>query len=133
MRSINVRQRYLAILLVLAAAVLAARSSFGGGAVTGPRPGKYLIHSYGATSKPPLYLGYFLLDKGGTYEVFLPGDKSSGKGQYAFDAKKKEVTWKSGPYEKDWGGAFTLERAGKTHQIRLKRTTVATNSSDAQK
>jgi len=97
----------------------------------GPRPGKYLIHSYGAVSKPPLYLGYVVLKADGSYEVFLPGDKSSGTGNYVYDAAKQEVVWKSGPYEKDWGGAFTVEREGKTHKIRLKRTTIATHSTDA--
>lgn len=96
----------------------------------GPRPGKYKIFSYGATSKPPLFLGYFVLHKDGTYEAFLPGDKSTGKGKYEFDGAKSEVVWKSGPYEKEWEGKFTSEREGKTHKIRLKRTTIATNNSD---
>ncbi|MBI2191356.1 MAG: hypothetical protein HYU36_05175 [Planctomycetes bacterium] len=95
----------------------------------GPRPGKYLIHSYGA---PPsrLFLGYFILEKDGTYRAFLPGDKETGKGHYEYQAEKKLVVWKDGPYEKVWGGDFTIEREGKTHKIRLKRGTVATNSTD---
>lgn len=99
----------------------------------GPRPGKYLIHSYGA---PPsrLYLGYFILEKDGTYKVFLPGDKESGAGRYEYNAGKKVVVWKGGPYEESgWGGEFTIEREGKTHKIRLKRGTVATNSTDSAK
>lgn len=107
--------------------------AWGQDAETGPRPGKYLIHSYGAVSAPPLYLGYFVLDKNGSYKVFLPGDKPAGEGRYEYDAAKKTVVWKGGPYEKDFGGAFTVEREGKTHKIRLKRTTVGTNSTDSQK
>jgi hypothetical protein len=126
-----VHPRCLTMILAATAMALAASASLGGNA--GPRPGKYLIHAYGATNKPPLYLGYFLLEKDGAYEVFLPGDKSTGKGKYAFDAKKNEVTWQTGPYAKDWMGTFTVEREGKTHQIRLKRTTVATNSTDSKK
>lgn len=98
-----------------------------------PRLGKYLIHSYGATSSPPLYLGYFLLEEGGKYKAFLPGDKPSGEGAYTYDAEKKTVVWKSGPYVEVWGGEFTVEREGKTHKIRLKKSTVATNSAGAKK
>lgn len=121
-----------AIIVVLAVVVLAlapggARGEDGD---AGPRPGKYRIQSYGATSAPPLYLGYVVLDKGGSYKVFLPGDKASGEGRYEYDAKTKTVVWKDGPY-KTWGGAFTIEREGKTHKIRLKRTTIATNSTDS--
>jgi hypothetical protein len=121
-----------ASIVVLAVVVLAlapggARSEE---AAAGPRPGKYLIQSYGAPSAPPLYLGYVVLEKGGIYKVFLPGDKASGEGRYEYDAKTKTVMWKDGPY-KTWGGAFTIEREGKTHKIRLKRTTIATNSTDS--
>lgn len=95
----------------------------------GPRSGKYLILSYGATSQPPLNLGYVILEAGGTYKAFLPGDKPIGTGEYSYDAGKKAVVWKTGPYQKDgFGGAFEVDREGKTHKIRLKRTTIATNS-----
>jgi hypothetical protein len=99
----------------------------------GPRPGKYTIYSYGATNRPPLVLGYFVLEKDGTYKAFLPGDKAAGEGHYSYDSEKKAVVWKDGPYEKEWGGEFSIDREGKTHKIRLKKTTIATNSTDAEK
>ena len=78
----------------------------------------------------PLFLGYFNLNAGGKSEAFPPGDKSSGEGTYEFDAAKQAVVWKTGPYLNQWGGDFTIDREGKTHKIRLKRTTIATNSTD---
>jgi hypothetical protein len=117
-------------------------------ASAGPRPGKYLIYSYGApgTEKPgepgkpgttpsaaPLYLGYFILEKDGKYKVFLPGDKAAGEGTYEYNSEKKAITWKDGPYHKEWGGEFTVERGGKTHQIKLKKNTSASNSTDSKK
>ena len=98
---------------------------------TGPRPGKYLILSYGATNRPPLILGYVVLEGGTTYNVFLPGDKPAGSGKYSYDAAKKAVVWETGPYVKEFGGGFEIDREGKTHKIRLKRTTIATNSTDS--
>jgi len=100
-------------------------------AATGPRPGKYLILSYGATNRPPLNLGYVILEGGTTYKVFLPGDKPAGTGKYSYDAAKKAVVWETGPYVKEFGGGFEIDREGKTHKIRLKRTTIATNSTDS--
>lgn len=100
-------------------------------AATGPRPGKYLILSYGATNRPPLVLGYVILEGGATYKVFLPGDKPAGTGEYSYDAAKKAVVWETGPYVKEFGGGFEIDREGKTHKIRLKRTTIATNSTDS--
>lgn len=98
---------------------------------SGPRPGKYLIRSYGATTSPPLTLGYFVLNADGTYKAYLVGDKLSGEGRYEYHAAQHLVVWKTGPYKDVWGGEFTIEREGKTHKIRLKRTTIATNSTDA--
>lgn len=99
----------------------------------GPRPGKYLIYAYGAASSR-LYLGYFMLEKGGKYKGFLPGDKATGDGTYEYDSEKKAITWKSGPNKADkWDGEFTVESGGKTHQIRLKRNTLGTNTTDSQK
>lgn len=95
-----------------------------------PRPGKYRILSYGAPATPPLYLGYFVLANG-TYKAFLPGDKVSGEGRYTFDPGKHAIAWTSGPYAGVWGGDFTIEREGKTHKIRLKSGTIATNSTDS--
>jgi hypothetical protein len=98
---------------------------------TGPRAGKYLILSYGATNRPPLNLGSCVLSEGGKYQAFLPGDKPQGEGTYSYDAGKREVTWKTGPYVGQWEGKFEIDREGKTHKIRLKRTTIATNSTDS--
>lgn len=95
----------------------------------GPRPGKYRIMSYGAVGKPPLHLGSFVLEKG-KYKAFLAGDKPAGEGRYKYDAAKKTVVWESGPYAGVWGGEFTTEREGKTHKIRMKSTTIGTNSKD---
>jgi hypothetical protein len=96
----------------------------------GPRAGKYRILSYGATGRPPLFLGSVVLD-GGHYTAYLPGDKPSGQGSYRYDAASHQVTWISGPYAGQWGGDFSIDREGKTHKIRLKSTTIATNSSDS--
>lgn len=103
-----------------------------GEAAAGPRPGKYNIHAYGAVGNAPLYLGHVELMSGGKYRV---SRKSSGdyygEGKYSYDDASKTVTWLSGPYKDDnWGGAFTIEREGKTHKIRLRRSTIATNSID---
>lgn len=103
-----------------------------GDAESGPRLGKYNIHSYGAVGSPPLFLGHVELMAGGKYRA---SRKSSGdyygEGKYEYDAETKTVTWSSGPYKEDkWGGAFTIERDGKTHKIRLRRSTIATNSLD---
>jgi hypothetical protein len=126
--------RMAAMFLVLIFLALASGVVRGEGADAGPRLGKYLIHSYGAASAPPLYLGYVVLEKGGVYKVFLPGDKMSGDGYYEYDPKTQAVIWKDGPYKTSaWGGAFTVEREGKTHKIRLTRSTVATNSTDSKK
>ncbi|MEO6740017.1 MAG: hypothetical protein ABIP20_07185 [Chthoniobacteraceae bacterium] len=39
------------------------------------------------------------------------------------------MTWLSGPCKHDgWSGTFTVEREGKTNEIRLARTTIATNT-----
>ncbi len=112
-------------LLVL---VTLSTRSFAEEAATGePRDGKYHITSYGAVGNPPLFLGYFVLSSG-TYKAYLPGDKLSGEGKYSYKAGK--VSWDSGPYAGVWAGDFTIDREGKTHKIRLKSTTIATNSTD---
>lgn len=97
-----------------------------------PRPGKYNIMSYGAVGNPPLFLGHIDLQAGGRYRV---SRRSSGdyygEGTYSFDAATSTVNWLSGPCKDDgWSGTFTIERSGKTHKIRLKRTTIATHSVD---
>lgn len=117
------------VLLALAFA-LTVGSASGAEPARGPRPGKYRIMSYGAPTSPPLFLGYFVLANG-TYKAFLPGDKPAGEGRWSFNASTHAVTWSTGPYAGVWGGEFTVEREGKTHKIRLKRTTIATNSTDS--
>jgi hypothetical protein len=116
--------------LILIAATFFAGNLRGDDYSSGPRAGKYLILSYGATNRPPLVLGSCVLSEGGKYEAFLPGDNSQGEGTYTYDAAKREVTWKTGPYVGQWEGKFEIDREGKTHKIRLKRTTIATNSTD---
>lgn len=118
---------------LLLAAVLAALSTSALAVdplAAGPRAGKYRILSYGATGRPPLFLGSVVLENG-SYTAYLPGDKSTGQGTYRYDASTHTVTWVSGPYAGQWGGDFSIDREGKTHKIRLKSTTIATNSSDA--
>ena len=122
-----------AILLFLLLLCLAFVTDGALAQTSGPRPGKYVILTYGAPSSPPLNLGYFILGEGGSYKAFLPGDKLSGEGRYEYDAPKSTVVWKTGPYANVWGGEFTIEREGKTHKIRMKRNTVATNSTDSQR
>lgn len=109
--------------------LLALAPGFMAQEAAGPRAGKYRVLSYGATNRPPLYLGYFVLE-GATYKAYLPGDKLSGEGTWKFDAAKQSVIWESGPYKDVWGGAFQVDREGKTHKIRLKSTTIGTNSTD---
>ena len=120
-------------LLLFFAALTAVATNANAADADGPRLGKYRILSYGAVGNPPLFLGSFVLEKGGVYKVYLPGDKPAGEGTYAYDAAGQKVEWKTGPYamEKAWGGGFEIDREGKTHKIRLKRTTIGTNSTDA--
>lgn len=125
------REVFIAVLSLAMLAAVWTPSARGDDTTTGPRPGKYLILSYGATNRPPLNLGYVILEGGTTYKVFLPGDKPAGTGEYSYDAAKKAVVWETGPYVKEFGGAFEIDREGKTHKIRLKRTTIATNSTDS--
>lgn len=97
-----------------------------------PRPGKYNILSYGATGNPPLFLGHIEIQDGGKYRISRRSSgEYYGEGTFSFDAATSTVTWLTGPCKDDgWSGTFTIEREGKTHKIRLKRTTIATNSTD---
>jgi hypothetical protein len=127
------RTQFLRLSSKLIAFALLLLALFGAKAVAadeGPRPGKYLIQSYGAVGQPPLFLGSFILS-GNSYKSLLPGDKPAGEGTYRYDAGAKKVTWLTGPFAGQYEGDFTIEREGKTHKIRLKRTTVATNSTDS--
>jgi len=101
-------------------------------ASSAPRPGKYNIQSYGAVGNPPLFLGHIDLQAGGKYRISRRSSgEYYGEGTHAFDAASSSVTWLSGPCKDDgWSGTFTIEREGKTHKIRLKRTTIATHSED---
>ena len=85
---------------------------------------------YGAPGRPPLPLGSFDLSGGNKYQVFLHGGKPAGAGTYKYDPAKSAVIWLTGPYVDQWDGDFKIERQGKTHSIRLRRTTFATNSTD---
>ncbi|MDQ2746922.1 MAG: hypothetical protein M3T96_06660 [Acidobacteriota bacterium] len=100
-------------------------------AQTSPRSGKYDVLSYGADPNNPLRLGYFELSSGGKYKFYQMGGKSVGGGDYRFDAASNTVEWTSGIFKDNgWGGAFEVDREGKTHKIRLTRTTIGTNSTD---
>ncbi len=68
---------------------------------------------------------------GGSYKAYLPGDKLTGEGKYTYHADTKSVSWDTGPYVGVWGGTFQIDREGKTHKIRMKSTTIGTNSTDA--
>ncbi|GMV79862.1 MAG: hypothetical protein AMXMBFR7_10460 [Planctomycetota bacterium] len=123
-----------ACVVVLGLAGTLSAEEAAGDTSAGPRLGTYVIQSYGAIGRPPLVLGSLVLEAGGVYKVLLPGGKPGGEGKYTYDAATKTVAWQGGPYEADkFGGEFTVEREGKTHKIRLKRTTIATNSTDAAK
>ena len=96
-----------------------------------PRLGSYTILSYGNPTSPPVRLGRIDLIAGGLYRRHDAGGRVLGEGQYAFDAAAGAVQWLSGPLkDQGWSGTFTVEREGKTHKIRLMRTTIATNSTD---
>ncbi|HZQ63460.1 MAG TPA: hypothetical protein VFC24_19025 [Casimicrobiaceae bacterium] len=119
--------RYITLLLcALCIALCAATAS---AADAGPRDGKYRIMSYGRVGNPPIYLGAVVLS-GHKYKAYLPGDKPAGEGEWTYDAAQQRVIWKSGPYKDQWDGKFEVDRGGKTHKIRLKSTTIATNSVD---
>ena len=75
------RRRFLA--LSLFALTQHPRLSAADDAAKGPRPGKYRIMTYGATNRPPLFVGSFVLGPG-TYKAYLPGDKPQGDGRYSF-------------------------------------------------
>lgn len=110
--------------------ILLLSTGLAASAATEPTLGKYNIQSFGAPGNPPLYLGHFALLKGGKYKVSRTSKEDYyGSGSYHFDAAHAKVVWDSGPFKDDgWGGAFTVERGGKTHKIRLKGGTVGTHS-----
>lgn len=99
-------------------------------AAPGPRLGRYQILSYGNPSNP-LRLGHIELVTGGIYRYHNAGGRLLGTGRYRFDLATSSVVWQDGLLEEqNWTGTFTIEREGKTHKIRLIRTTIAVNSID---
>lgn len=109
-----------------------APRKFSSAAVTasGPRPGRYTILSYGSPARPPIRIGYIDLDAG-TYRYLSAAGHPLGEGRFAFDETAGAVQWQSGPLkDQGWSGTFSIERDGKTHKIRLMRSTIATNSTD---
>jgi len=99
--------------------------------VQDPRLGKYGVLSYGNPKSPPIRLGHFELLSGGKYKFYDNGGNFKSEGKYRFDAATSTVEWLSGIFKDDgWDGAFTITREGKTHNIRLTRSTYGTNSTD---
>ena len=93
-------------------------------AAEGPRPGRYVCMSYGAST--PLFLGYLELRGSGEYEYA----KKTGK--YSYDPAAKSVQWLNGPMkENNWQGVFEIDRDGKTHKIRVTPRTLCSNSTDS--
>ncbi|MBI3210658.1 MAG: hypothetical protein HYZ37_17365 [Candidatus Solibacter usitatus] len=94
-----------------------------------PRLGKYNIYSYGATNRPPLFLGHVELMAGGKYRVSRTSKGPYyGEGVYEFDAASSAIQWRSGPYATaEWGGKFRVQDDTR-HRIELRLRTIATNS-----
>jgi hypothetical protein len=93
-------------------------------AASGPRLGRYNI-----TVGTGFFDGYLVLNSASRYELFLPGGKSAGAGQYGFDGSGPRVRWLSGPMKNpQWDGTQAVEAAGKMLKIRIGKRAVATNS-----
>jgi hypothetical protein len=93
-----------------------------------PRNAKYLIISYGSNPVNPLKIGYFMLT-GSEYTYFDMEGKQIGEGTYAYDNTEKQIRWQSGPFKAiGWGGEFETDNNGRTHNIRLKSSTIGTNT-----
>jgi hypothetical protein len=89
----------------------------------GPRSGRYNI-----TVGTGFYDGYLLI-AGSGYELFLPGDRSAGSGQYSFDPLGPRIRWLSGPMTNpQWDGTQLMEASGSMLKIRVGQRAVATNS-----
>lgn len=119
-------------MMVVATLLALSQPPLRAGSATAPRLGKYNMLSYGAVDRPPLYLGHIELQAGGKYRISRTSKADYyGEGTYSFDAATSTVTWLSGPCkDAGWSGTFTIEREGKTHKIRLRPTTISTNSTD---
>lgn len=99
-----------------------------------PKLGRYNVRSYGASNRPPLFLGHFMLAEGGKYQVHLPGGRLAGEGTYEFDKEKKEVKWLTGKYkEEGWTGRVLVASDDKSLTIWLKSTTRATHVPEEKK
>lgn len=99
--------------------------------VRGPRLGEYDVLTYGNPKNPPIRQGHFELLSGGKYKFYDNGGTQKSQGQYRFDEDAQAVQWLSGIFKEDgWTGAFEITRDGKTHNIRLTRSTFGTNSTD---
>ncbi len=97
----------------------------------GPRNGRYTIRSYGGNGSNPIILGYFDLNNG-KYNYYNAAKNLIGTGTYLYDAGSKNVIWQSGGLKKyDDNAGFEITREGKTHHIRLKYGTSASNSTDS--
>jgi hypothetical protein len=89
----------------------------------GPRSGRYNI-----TVGTGFYNGYLIISGRG-YELFLPGGKSAGSGQYSFDPSGPRVRWLSGPMTNpQWDGTQVVEASGKMLKLRIGKRAVATNA-----
>jgi hypothetical protein len=99
-----------------------------------PKLGRYNVRSYGASNRPPLFLGHFVLEDGGKYKVYLPGGRMVGEGTYEFDKEKKEVKWLTGKYKDEgWTGRVLVASDDKSLTIWMKSTTRATHVPDEPK
>lgn len=99
--------------------------------VGGPRSGRYTILSYGNPTQPPIRLGTIELLTGTAYRYLDAGGHLLGEGEYAFITGSSSVQWRTGILsDQGWGGEFTIEREGRTHKIRLMRSTIAVHSTD---
>jgi len=92
-----------------------------------PRFGKYLIMSAGNSSDEPMKIGYFTLANN-EYKYYDINEKLLNTGTYIYDTTGRQIKWESGPFKAiGWQGNFATEQNGKTHIVRLNKTTVAKN------
>lgn len=93
-------------------------------AAAGPRIGRYNIAVGTGASD-----GYLMITSASTYELFLPGGASAGKGNYTFNKASTSITWNSGPLtDPRFDGTQKLDGNGKMLNIRIGKRSVATNT-----
>jgi hypothetical protein len=93
-------------------------------AAAGPRIGRYNI-AVGTGA----YDGYLTINSANSYELFLPGGTSAGKGSYTFNKAATSIHWNSGPLTNaQWDGTQKVEGDGKMLKIRIGKRAVATNT-----